>query len=107
MQTAMNTTQRPQPIAQKKDQNSHIRTGTEAYIRCIDWLMVKGFVLTKVEIGDHALPVIHIQTGGLCNLFKERYNAVCYGFRGEHGVRVDTWRAEVFGCRVEWVERGH
>jgi len=107
MQTAMNTPQRHIP-PQKRDQNAHISASTDNYVRCIDWLMVKGFTITHAQIGgDHALPVIHIQTGGLCNLFKERYNAVCYGFRGEQGVRVDTWRAEVLGCRIEWIERGH
>lgn len=108
MQTAM---KHPNPVGRVStrhiDQNSHIDTGADAFCQCKEWLKDNGFTLTLVEIGEHAQPLIRIQTGGKCNLLKERHNAVCYGFRGDQGGRVNTWRADVLGCRVEWIERGH
>lgn len=106
MQTAMNTHQRLVPV-QRKDQNSHIDTGADAFCQCKEWLKAEGFTIIKVEIGEHALPAIHIQTCGKCNLLKIHYNAANYKSKGDDCGRVDNWKVEIMGCRVEWVERGH
>lgn len=93
--------------AQKKAQNSHILAGTEAYTRCVDWLMAEGFTITKVEIGEHAQPLILIQTCAKCGWLERTYNGFAYKLFPVQGSRATMMRADIFGCRIEWCERGH
>lgn len=96
-----------QTCATKTPQNARIRHGLAAEMACMDFLEGNGFTVIKTVNGEHAMPVIHIQTSGKCNLLKERHNALCYGYRGDADGRIKIWRADVLGCRVEWTERGH
>lgn len=98
--------QRPVP-AQKRDQNSHILTGLIAAQRCFDWLEAEGFSVMGMDVGAHAMPLILIQTCAKCAWLERTYNGFGYKLFPVHGSRATMMRVDIFGCRVEWVERGH
>lgn len=103
MQTAMNTYQRPVP-AQK---NARILTGLIDAQRCFDWLEAEGFHVMGLDIGGHTKPLILIQTCAKCAWLERTYNGFAYKLFPVQGSRATMMRADIFGCRVEWVERGH
>lgn len=106
MQAEMNTYQRPVP-AQKKDQNSHILKGLISAQRCFDWLEAEGFTVLGLDVGAHSRPLILIQTCAKCGWLARTYNAFPYKLFPVQGSRATMMRADILGCRVEWVERGH
>lgn len=90
-----------------KDQNSHICAGTDNYMRCKEWLIEEGFTLTEATIGAHAHPLILIQTCAKCAWLERTHNGYAYKLFPVNGSRATMMRVDIFGCRVEWVERGH
>lgn len=108
MQTAgLNTYERPKQMPQKRDQNSHILTGMIAAQRCFDFLEAEGFHVMGLDVGAHTQPLILIQTCAKCAWLERTYNGYAYKLFPVQGSRATMMRVDIFGCRVEWTERGH
>lgn len=105
MQIAMSAIER-QPI-HKKDQNGHILTGMIAAQLCFDWLEAENFSVIGMDIGTLSVPVIQIQTCAKCDWLARTYNAFAYKLLPVKGSLTNMMRVDIFGCRVEWMERGH
>lgn len=106
MQTELNTYQRPEP-AIKKNQNSHILGGLISAQRAFDWLEAEGFTVMGLDVGAHAQPLILIQTCAKCAWLERAHGGYGYKLLPVNGSRATMMRVDIFGCRVEWVERGH
>lgn len=100
---AMNTYPRPVPPLK----NPLILTGLLDAQRCFDWLVAEGFNVMGLDIGAHAQPLLLIQTCAKCAWLARTYNGYDYKLFPIMGSRATMMRVNIFGCRVEWVERGH
>lgn len=100
--TAMNTYARPVPAPK----SPLILAGLLAAQRCFDWLQAEGFDVLGLDIGGHSQPLILIQTCAKCAWLARTYNGYDYKLFPLRGSRATMMRADIMGCRVEWVERG-
>lgn len=100
---AMNTYARPGTAAE----NPLILAGLLAAQRCFDWLAAEGFNVMGLDVGSHENPLILIQTCAKCAWLARTYNGFAYKLFPVQGSRATMMRVDIFGCRVEWVERGH
>lgn len=94
--------------ARHLDQNSHILRSLTAVQRVFDWLEVEGFTVLDIQAGgNHARPVITIETCGKCAFLKSSHGAYANMYHSVDGIRTTRWRADIMGVRVKWHERGH
>lgn len=76
-------------------------------IRALDWLIDQGFEPQAFVVGRAKRPVIQIANNSQCLKLKRIYKAYYYITRlGDCGHEL-VWRCEMFGCLVEWVEKGN
>jgi len=91
------------------DPAAHIINGITSVPRCIDWLTHEGFVPISAGVGVNlAHPLIVIEVCARCEWLKSACSA--YPVESEpdsSGGYGKAWRAEMFGCLIQWVERGH
>lgn len=71
---------------------------------CVRWLIDQGYVPTHVDAGETIKPIVWIETKPICEKLKAQHSAYYYRTDGMPGGRIETWRAEVMGCHVQWFE---
>lgn len=103
MNTAVTATY-ARPVPPQK--NPLILTGLLAAQRCFDWLVAEGFQVMGLDIGSHEKPLLLIQTCAKCGWLARTYNGYGYKLFPVLGSRATMMRVDIFGCRVEWVEKG-
>jgi hypothetical protein len=80
-----------------------IHSGADAALQLLTWLESEGFIAKELSIEAERKPEVIINLNSKCEWLKTKYGAYMHS-RTAAGA---TWRCEMFGCRVVWMERGH
>jgi hypothetical protein len=72
--------------------------------KAINWLVVEGFTPLEIVVQcERRAPVVRIALSTRCGWLKREYMAYKHEITATHV----TWRANVMGVRVQWIERGN
>ena len=71
---------------------------------CVRWLIGQGYIPTHVDAGESNKPIVWIEPKPYCKRLKHECGAHYYKVEGMPGFEVRTWRADVLGCYVQWLE---
>lgn len=81
-----------------------MREDIDKACECVRWLIAQGFQPTHVDAGETAKPIVWIEPKQSCMKLKHDHDAHYYKTEGMAGMRRETWRAEIMGCHVQWLE---
>jgi hypothetical protein len=76
-------------------------------IPLLDFLAAEKFQILHVEITKGNRVIVHIANGSKCQWLKSKHGAYNYKRSSSSCGPELTWRCDMHGCRVQWVERGH
>lgn len=81
-----------------------LRTDIDLATACANKLIADGFLPTHIDAGDTPKPIVWIETKPSCEKLKTKHGTHYYRTDGMPGCRIETWRAEILGCHVQWFE---
>ncbi|MDR2220987.1 MAG: hypothetical protein LBE24_10500 [Methylobacillus sp.] len=76
---------------------------TESALTLLDWLDVEGLIALSVTIEHERRPLVSIGLSPKCTWLKTHHKAYVHS----RSPNVVTWRCDLMGCRVQWLEGGH
>ncbi len=82
-----------------------IHLATSAALVMLSWLEAEGFDVLGLSIEPERKPIVNIALSSKCQWLKTKHRA--YVHRIDGGVHARTWRADIMGCRVQWIEGGN
>jgi hypothetical protein len=89
--------------ARLKGRAEKLHAATQRLTELMDWLISQGFHPTSFHVELERRPIIQIAISGKCQVLKSKHKAYMH----ERTNLFTTWRCEMNGCRVQWVETGH
>jgi len=106
--TSMAEQFRSEAVQRQRQYLGRVFEATKATMELLTFLDIHHYEVLGIEInGNLRTPLVHIANSLKCGHLKESYHAYTVGQRpGVHGLEI-IWRADLFGCRVQWTEKGN
>lgn len=81
-----------------------IKTDAERCLKAINWLVSEGFTPLEIIVQqERRAPTVRIALSTRCAWLKKEFIAYKHEITSTHV----TWRCNVMGVRVQWIERGN